>query len=50
MDALSIGILVVILAAMAAAIRYIRRHPGCSSTCGSCRKDCPHRRQDHSPE
>ena len=45
MDWLSIVILAAVLAAFVAAVCYIRRHPGqCSGSCGSCQRDCPHRR------
>lgn len=50
MDWLSIVILAAILAAFAAAVRYIRRHPGCSGSCGSCHKDCPNWRQEQNHE
>lgn len=45
MDWGSIAILAAVALAAGAAVRYIRRHPGqCSGSCGSCQRDCPHRR------
>lgn len=48
MNVWDIVIAVLILAAVAAAIRvmWIRRNSGCSCGCESCRKDCRSRKSD----